>query len=287
MEARSVGHGALRAGVHLAMDDGIIGFEELPEGVRPLHVRTEWLASAVLLVTTGVITITQFPSAPMVVLSTLVLSALLLRWTLRARTTGKLVAWCLIGSCVAGWLNTALGGALTYGVEMLPVGLIYGFFGLPYGLIYGFGFLLLLLPFSKIDASSPDAGERAVIVASRWLAATGLLFALVPPVWPIGNDTMIFDPNRWRIVGAVGFEIVAAGSWAFARLRLARRRRWIAKVKSGEEPGWCTVPAGIQHGGLSWLTPRIGAAVVVARRIDGDGVYRAGTSRPVALVADT
>jgi hypothetical protein len=281
----------MRVGVDRGMDEmaGTHRSKDLPAGVRPLELNIERLAYAVLLGATAVATVAQFPRAPEVLLSTLVIAVVLIRWALGATNKKRLVAWCLLGGSAAGWVNAAVGGALVMGIQVLPFTFIYGFFGLPHGLVYGVGFLLLLGPLFSLRAE-PSAGvaERALGMAGLWLAGAGVLVGIVPPYWggDLGEHSILVNPLHWRMAGALALTAIGLSLLIYARSRLARRQRWIHSVKHGHEPGWCTIPAGTQHGDLVWLTAPAASALVVSRRIDPEGFYRSGGSRPVARIAD-
>lgn len=290
MERSDVGHCAVSAGVRILMNDlaNLAKQAELPPSVRPLGLSIDGFATVVLLAVTAIVTATQFPRLLVLLISTILISVALIRYALGARTRRALALWCLIGGCAGSWLNASIGGAMALGLETLPFTLLYGFFGLPYGLVYGIAYLLLLWPLFKLhEQPSVEAPEHALAITGGWAIGVGLCIAVVPaPIWPdLGNGSQLFDPHDLRIAAAVVLMCVGVALFVGAKGRIARRGRWVERVKAGDEPGWSVAPATLQYEELPWVTPRAEQALVLSRRIDVDGFYRSGAWRPVALAA--
>jgi hypothetical protein len=117
-----------------------------------------------------------------------------------------------------------------------------------------------------------ERGEWPIGLVSATLGA--LAIAVTAAASPPGETWMVEEsPHEGWVVAALGAAALVCGAAAAATslARLALRRRFVARILRGEEPGLAIVPA------------ERGADLV---RVDDGAGYRAGASRVVAHLDD-
>jgi hypothetical protein len=142
----------------------------------------------------------------------------LLPWIVRV---GADVSWLMLGLTVVA--NMLAGPALWAAYTML----------------------LAVAIWPCIAHASHEGADRAAILAAAWVALRAVLLFVAMRVLPMRPDHAVLT---------LGIAIPAgAGVVAFTRAFL--RRRWLASVRAGRDPGWRLVDArGISHDELPAIT---------------------------------
>jgi hypothetical protein len=182
--------------------------------------------------------------ALVVVLSTILLSLVLARRALRAESVENAALWSILGAVPLGAINA---GICLGGIELLVRGdpggaalgsllgfLVGGFVGGPIGLTYGVAFAVVIGSAVRACLSpSHDGPDRVLATSGVWLALSGVVISYFISVLEdeIGREVQTkIPPSLLIVMGAL-----AAGA---ALIRLALRKKWLARVKEGRVPAF-------------------------------------------------
>jgi len=164
---------------------------------------------------------------------TALLSVLLIRRALHARSLTGVALRCLVGGVLAGALNQGLVlfiggivGAADAAVFLLFMGTLIGlvYVGGPLGFAYGLGFAPLVGSVTRAERRPSHLGDVQVrLLAGVWLAlVAGVVSAVVR------------GPQLLAGAVAVLLGALLAGSALYHRIRCAR---WLRRVRAGAQPG--------------------------------------------------
>jgi hypothetical protein len=177
------------------------------------------------------------------------------------------------------------------GIGIFGIAVVGSLLGCPVGLAFA-AMMLAPIRFGCDHSGAHDSAERAAARCGGWVAmmsglAAAVLFLVVLHVERDRSGGLAVIA-AWAAVGTPAFVAFLWGS-----IRVARRTRWLARVRAGREAGWVVVEldddlARVDRG----LRPFQGGAPSSARfalaRVEpGSGsAYRgADHPEPVALVA--
>jgi hypothetical protein len=222
--------------------------------------------------------------APMMLVTTLVLSIWLVRRALRSDSSAANVAWCLAGGAMAGACNAiinylvfltgaGLGGFLQGLAVVIPLWWLFALIGGVPGLIYGLTFLPLC-ELSLRVARAPS--HRDAWVASYWGGSWLLLVSLASQV-TLGRGTVLA-----ALAGAVGMLLLSV-----TLVREAQLVAWLRRLRRGQG-GWQLSPRDPNRAyrGLlplgRWVAPALCDDVLV-HAASGQGPYR--TTLPTHEIA--
>lgn len=194
-------------------------------------------------------------------------------------------------------LHGGIAGALTFPANVLVLGLVTGapladllvttllggvvgvFVGAPLGILFGAVAIPPIRQSCHRDRSL-EHRDRAVATNASWLAALCGFSALLSTV---ASALPSRDAGGAATLAVLTALIAAAAAVmsARARIRLAVRKAWVARVRRGEVPGWSVVSEGEAPAGLE-LRPflsgrgRSGDILVCHDFCPSDGAYRSG-----------
>lgn len=225
-------------------------------------------------------------AAPMVMVSTALLTPIVAFKAPRALTAGRAVGTSVLLAGLLGALNVGLslfllelmGGDLGKALRWLLAGSLMGiFFGTPIGLIFGAGFIVpARTAVHARDGASYAAVDHTLFVVGTWLAIIG-----AGTVCIIGMSSLLALPASIACVGGT----IAAAAGAFG---LLRRHLWLRRVRRGHVSGWAveTRDARPEELTLRPFLGRSGAAcwnVLVRREGDASPYRLRADATPIAL----
>lgn len=219
---------------------------------------------------------------------------------LKAKTVRGAILRTLLFCILAGIANTPAsflavelfaGRHVAPGVEVVPGLILATLFGLglgaPVGLVFGFGFAPFVAYVTRLRTRpSLDLIDRATVAAGLVGAGGGVA-------------SMVLESGvlRGRAVMHLLFAFTTlAGLASVAALgRLLMRRRWLARIRAGNVPGWAIVGCEQLAGTPSGLLPVASSSAAQARAVlvkervrDGGGAYRSHEAyQPIAWVPVT
>jgi drug/metabolite transporter (DMT)-like permease len=237
----------------------------------------------------GVIALTSVPFAAAVV-----------AYALSARTPLRALGTALMTAGMLGVASTVIPGVILTWDRPNELGFVAIFgtvFGAITGLTYGVPLAILAsLGHRHMHAQTHEGTDRAARIAGTWLfivAAVGVIGACVfdPPKMDWHTDTLVAPSPLPALVGCA---VAVVGWLAFlvSTMRLARRARWLERVRAGLEPSF-RVRAMDLRDRIDGL-PRLGNGGAVLEFLAGDSpdgsagsAYRtAATGTAVAIVRD-
>ncbi len=225
--------------------------------------------------------------------TTLALTVFIVARCLRqARNADGARTACVLGGLIGGSINvpltiivagTILGGTPESSVAGTVAGVFAGpCIGSPVGLIFG----TVVLPFLEHvcrQRRSLETKDRIVRIAGAWLASVAALSASVLLVLMAHHEGTEDGAAAVTLAWLAALAIGLAAS-ATASQKIAWRRTFVDRVRSGLEEGWEIVPLAASQGIPVGLQPVASNAerptAILAKRVRGGGaggVYRTGT----------
>lgn len=212
---------------------------------------------AMLLVAVPVTTALFRELAPIVVPFTLLSVVAFWLFAGRVRSAPGLVIYAAMGGALVGWVNCAVcvqaalwlegdwGAMLVGAIMSIFVGFVGGF----YGVAYGLAFAPLLLLSRRVARLRPVEGiDRSLLGAGLWGVAAVALSRPIAKAAALGHVglrgesvyalTEAIQRNLWLAATLGCVAMLAVGA-----VRLVQRRRWLARVRAGEVPGWLVCPS--------------------------------------------
>lgn len=222
-------------------------------------------------------------------LAPVLLSLLLAGVTLQSGWLWGPVSWCARAGIFLGSFGVALAvvgkllllsralDALALGFPMVTLGWVPGVF---LGLLLGLAFAIfsgpVLLPLLRAQRfPAHDDIEQLLWCAGWWLGLLGL------------SSAYLYKDTLFALLGLGCFALGVMGAF-FAVARRSERAAWLARVRRGEEPDWCILPAAREAADLAlplFFADHRADGFLYRRKASPDGPYRcAWHYLPVARV---